>query len=326
MRKLSFLVAVVIASSALVGCRTNEATGRLQLSTMSREDEISLGTQAQPQLIAEYGGEVTSAALRNYVAEVGHSMAQLTEGDNPTLPWEFTVLDSDVINAFALPGGKVFISRGLLQEFENEAQLAGVLGHEIGHVTAKHIDERISQSQTLGIGGAIVGAVVGGGTNWGTLIDVVVGVGGQGYLLKFGRDQESEADALGVRYMVAAGYDPIGMVQVIEVLKKASEGPRPIEMLSTHPYPETRLARVSRLIEKEYTFARDNPQFVIGSDRFTQRARPYISAGPGDATQRLAAGGCWCGREHGDFVAVAAVPRPERRASIQPWRIVRPAE
>jgi len=327
MRQTTIALLTLLTLASLCGCRTNEATGRLQFGMMSREDEIELGSQVKPELIKEYGGEVSSQALRDYVTEIGMKLAQHTEGDSPTLPWTFTVLDSDVINAFAIPGGSVFISRGLLEAFENEAQLAGVLGHEIGHVTARHIDERITKAQGLTIGGALLGTMVGASTNWGALAGVIVGVSGQGYLLKFGRDQESEADALGVRYMVAAGYDPIGMIQVLEVLKAASEGPRPIEMLSTHPYPETRLVRVGELVAKDYAFARGNPDFIIGGAAFQSRARPYIGARRSLADEPMLAGGCWCGRDHrpighqiGDELVAVAVSGA--RFSLYPssWR------
>jgi predicted Zn-dependent protease len=135
MRLARFVFAALFVFAA--GCRYNPATGRSQLLLMSSEDAIALGTESKPALILEYGGEVESAQLRSYVSLVGHSLASLTEADYPQLPWEFTVLDSDVINAFALPGGKVFASRGLLARLDSEAQMAGVLGHEVGHVTAQ---------------------------------------------------------------------------------------------------------------------------------------------------------------------------------------------
>lgn len=259
------------------GCSVNPATGRRQFDMLSTEEEVALGSEAMPELVKEYGGEVESAALRDYVTGVGLKMTKFTEADGPDLPWEFTVLDSDVINAFALPGGKVFISRGLMDRFTNEAQLAGVLGHEIGHVTAQHIDERISQAMGIEVLAQVAGAAAGDQSVWAQAVPVIVGLGGQGYLLKFGRDQERESDILGMRYMVKAGYDPHGMYEVMEILAEASEGSGgPPEFLSTHPHPETRLATIKELLAGEYAYTQDNPEFGKYDGRWEREAAPYL--------------------------------------------------
>jgi predicted Zn-dependent protease len=232
--RLVFVAVFILAA----GCKYNPATGRSQLLLMSSDDAIALGTESKPALMQEYGGEVESAQLRSYVSLVGHSLASLTEADYPQLPWEFTVLDSDVINAFALPGGKVFASRGLLARLNSEAQRAGVLGHEVGHVTAQHVNERISQSMV--VAGVVVGAAVAAGQSdddWVRVgVPLIVGAAGTGYLLSYNRNQEQEADEQGVKYMTAAGYDPYGMLAVLQVLAdEAGSGPRPPEFLATHP-------------------------------------------------------------------------------------------
>ncbi len=275
---------IVVAGIAMVvclaGCSTNEATGRSQFDLMSTEQEIQLGDEAMPELVKEYGGEVSSPQLRNYVTEVGMKLAKQTEADNPNLPWKFTVLDSDVINAFALPGGKVFISRALMLQMRSEAELAAVLGHEVGHVTAHHIDERVSQAQGISLGGQILGEVLGqSGPSYADLANLIVGVGGQGYLLKFGRDQESESDSLGLRYMTRAGYDPRGMIRVMEILAEASKGGGDAEILSTHPYPETRLKRIKKELDDSYKSEMNNPNLKLYEDRWQQMAKPYLSLG-----------------------------------------------
>src|SRR5262249_8834355 len=144
-----FRVIVVLASlAALTGCTKNVATGkRIFTLGMSRDQEIALGSQAAPQFTQEFGGKVPSPALQQYVSNIGQKMAKETEAQNPTLPWEFTLLNMTVVNAFALPGGKVFFTRGLAEKLTTEAQMAGVMGHEIGHVTAQHGSQRIA-SQT----------------------------------------------------------------------------------------------------------------------------------------------------------------------------------
>jgi len=281
MRRTSLLITGVLALSAtMTGCTYNEATGRTQFVTMSREEEIALGTQATPELTKEYGGEVNSAELRKYVENVGERLVKHVEADYKNLPWEFTVLDSDVINAFALPGGKVFISRGLLAYFNDEAEVAGVLGHEIGHVTSQHVDERISHAMAVqGVGNAILVAVGNeGGSFVSQALPAIIGYGGQGYLLKFGRDQESEADIQGLKYMTAAGYDPHGMREVLEVLQEASAGNNPPEFLSTHPHPETRIKTVDRLLKEKYAYTQGNPEFKTYEERFQREAKPHLPA------------------------------------------------
>jgi predicted Zn-dependent protease len=259
------------------GCTTNPATGRSQFVTMTTHQEIALGTEAMPALTKEYGGEVASPQLREYVRGVGLKLAQHTEAEGPSLPWEFTVLDSDVINAFALPGGKVFISRGLLEKFENEAQVAGVLGHEIGHVTAQHTDERVTQASLIAFGTGLAGVATRDSGGWAQAVPLIVGAGGQGYLLTFSRSQESEADTLGLKYMTRAGYDPHGMLEVLGVLRDASEGGQPPEFLSTHPHPETRIDTVTKLLQGPYRDTQNNPAYQKFPERFEQGAKPFLA-------------------------------------------------
>ncbi len=287
-------LAILAAVMFLAGCQTNPATGRRQFNMMSTEEEIALGTEAMPQLIEEYGGRVRSQQLQEYVSGVGGRLAQHTEADGPGLPWEFTVLNSEVINAFALPGGKVFITRGLLERFDNEAQVAGVLGHEIGHVTAQHVDERVTQASLLQLG--VSGTELLAGERGGLVqaVPLVVGVGGQGYLLKFGRDQESEADVLGVKYMARAEYDPHGMLEVLQVLQSASQGGAPPEFLSTHPHPDTRIRTVRGLLEGEYAYTQNNDQYKKHSGRFKRFASPYLSPSSSAARHAEPAPVHWC--------------------------------
>jgi len=284
------LVAVcVFAISASPGCSRNPATGELQLSPMSVQQEIALGAQAMPELIDEYGGESDDPTLRDYVERIGAEVATYTEEYNPDLPWEFTLLDSDVVNAFALPGGKVFITEGLMARMTNEAQLAGVLGHEIGHVTARHAANQISQQ--MAIAGLSYAVLRGAGAGESRLMQMIVGQTGQGFLLKFSRDDELQSDELGIRYMVRADYDPLGQLQVMEILDdvQAEYGSGPPEFLSTHPYPETRIEYIRRLIETEYAYTQDNSRFDLHEDRFRRIALPRL----GDVRRRGVRPGAW---------------------------------
>ncbi|MCA9295703.1 MAG: M48 family metallopeptidase [Phycisphaerales bacterium] len=266
------LVAVVIVPSAITGCSINPATGDRQLMLVPDAQVQAMGASAAPQLTQEYGGEVQSPQLRAYVNRVGNALAAQVEPAYQQIDWTFTVLDSDVINAFALPGGRVFISKGLLQRFTNEAQVAGVLGHEIGHVTAKHVNERVSQSMAIELGVAAIGHY-----SESQLATAAASMFGNGYQLHFGRSQESQSDELGVRYMVRAGYNPRGMLQVLDVLREASEGgQRQPEFLSTHPYPETRLETINGLLAGEYKQAANDPALTFGEARFAKDAAPYL--------------------------------------------------
>lgn len=245
------IAALALGVGGLGGCVTNEATGKTTLNLISEEKEIAIGTDAEPQFIEENGGLVPSEKLTAYVSKLGHELAAVSE--RPDLPWNFNVLNSSQINAFALPGGKVFMSRGLLEKMTNEAQLAGVLGHEVGHVTAQHVNARMSQA--LIVQGIAIGATVAGeATDDDTLriLGVGAGVGGGVYLLKFNRDQESESDELGVRYMTSLGYNPNGQVQVMQILKEAAGGGGGPEFLATHPLPQTRIDRLQKLIAEKY--------------------------------------------------------------------------
>jgi predicted Zn-dependent protease len=254
LRVLFLSLAFPLLVGPLVGCTTNAATGHRQFNSLSRADEIELGKNAAPELAAQYGGPVSDPSLQAYVRRVGMSMVPNVEGDYADLPWEFTLLDSDVINAFALPGGKVFITRGLAEKLDDEAEMAGVLGHEIGHVTAEHADKRIS-SQYLAAGAAVLVGIAtkDDDRDWVRLgAPMLVGVGGQGFLLKFGRDEELEADKLGMRYMTRAGYDPEGQLGVMRVLAKSSPGARQPEWMSTHPYPGTRIKAIEKKLRNKY--------------------------------------------------------------------------
>jgi len=263
------LIAVLILGLIGPGCQTNPATGKKQLNMLSPQREIAMGSEASPKFIKAYGGEIPSEPILAYVRGIGHRLAEVSE--RPELPWEFHVVDSAVINAFALPGGKVFISRGLLVKLNSEAQLAGVLGHEVGHVTAKHINDRMAQALGWGIAGAAIGAA--GQTSdqtWLKGLGIGVGVGGTVYQLKFSRSQESQADELGVRYMTRLGYNPVAQIQVMKVLKKeAGSGNQP-EFLSTHPYPDTRIKRLRKLIKKKYPKYKNPAAYTFNFEPFKQ--------------------------------------------------------
>lgn len=305
------LMGALAATAVLAGCSVNPTTGRSQFNMLSMQDEVAMGEEAKAPLTEEYGGEVQNPQLKEYVSQIGRALAAQTEGEYPSLPWEFTLLDSDVINAFALPGGKVFMSRGLAEKFTTEAELAAVLGHEVGHVTARHSGQRVSQSMV--VSGLVIGAGVAAGQSDSDLIKagvpILVGAGGGGYLLKFNRSQELEADALGVRYMVKIGYDPLGARMVQEVLaREGGKGGQP-EFLSTHPYPESRIAAINAMLKGEYAYTQNNPDYKLFAERYKSQFLSKLAARSEGEEAGFAAAGAAAGAISGQMQATLGVGR-----------------
>jgi predicted Zn-dependent protease len=273
MRTRAALLSLVLAAGAFSGCTTNPATGKKIFTLgMTRDQEVALGEQSAPQFTQQYGGKVESPALQQYVTGIGLKMAKETEAQNPSLPWEFTLLNTDVVNAFALPGGKVFFTRALAEKLTTEAQMAGVIGHEIGHVTAEHAAQRIASSTAIEAGVAATAAVVSGSSN--TRVQQLGGygvpalsMGSQLVQLKFGRNEELEADRLGMRYMSNVGYNPRGQLEVMQVLKSLGASGTP-EILNTHPDPDARIAQVQQLLNTQYASMVNNPQYQDYKERY----------------------------------------------------------
>jgi predicted Zn-dependent protease len=228
------LVALI---AGLAGCVRNPVTGKRQLSLVSEEQEIALGQQAK-QEVAQSLGVVKDPELEAYVTRIGKAIA--VHSERPGLPWSFQVLDDPAVNAFALPGGPIFVTRGLLTHLSSEAQLAIVLGHEVGHVTAKHAVNLLSKQQLaqvgLGVGSILLPEDLRG---LGQLAQLGTGL----LFLKYGRDAERQSDELAYRYALGQRYDVREMSTVFHTLGKAAgAGGRLPEWLSTHPDPENRIA------------------------------------------------------------------------------------
>ncbi len=311
-RPLAIVLALALVSMGSVACSTNPATGRRSLTLLSWEQEMQMGADAAPQFTAQFGGAVANTSANRFVNRVGHRLLNGIEDEVPELEWEFTLLDSDVINAFALPGGKVFMSRGLAQRLDSESQLAGVLGHEIGHVTARHGNQRISKQLGFNIALGAAAVAVGVADEDSKLREVgqyavpALAIGGNVVLLKYGRDEESEADMLGVRYMTRAGYNPMGQVQVMQVLAAAGGGgARQIEWLSTHPYPETRIARLQEMIRDDYAFTQGSPDYQDYPNRYQNQFLSQLGALPRTEGQAILASlgepSLWCGHCMGGY-------------------------
>lgn len=236
-----------LSSAVLLGlaaCAVNPATGRREFMLVTEGQEIQMGREADPQVSASYG-LVDDPELQRYVSDLGLRLAALSE--RPELPWSFKVVDDPIVNAFALPGGFIYVTRGILANFDSEAELAGVLGHEIGHVTARHSASQMSQQQLQQV--LLVGGVV-----LSEKFREYVAPAAMAALpllnMSFSRGDESQSDELGLRYISSAGYDADAMIGVFQMLAQAGgggEGRLP-EWQLTHPYPENREANIRDVI------------------------------------------------------------------------------
>jgi predicted Zn-dependent protease len=251
----------------LASCATNPVTGRPEIVLMSESQEIAMGKEAAPEIAAAMG-IYKDDELQRYVESIGMRMASSSE--RPQLPWQFRVIDDSAVNAFAVPGGFVYITRGILAYMDNEAELASVVGHEIGHVTARHSVQQMTRQQfaNIGLGIGMIGLAVIGAGQLGEMLGSVVGSGMQLLFLKYSRDDETQADDLGFRYMSAAGYAPEEMPKVFHTLYRtttAEGGARVPEWASTHPAPENREGRIQEKIAK---LAADRPRGHIERDAY----------------------------------------------------------
>lgn len=256
MRGGRLLIGVVIAIFSLISYyamkEENPITGENQAVGMTRDQELALGEQAKPRLAQEFGGLDPSPELQAFVDEVGQRLVQSSDARTTDWRFDFNLLgDAQTVNAFALPGGPIFITRALLARMSDEAQLAGVLGHEIGHVVARHAAEQAAKTQ---LGQGLVGAVAVGTSN-----DAGYSAGGQMAqfvaqmtLMKYGREDELQSDSLGVRFMADAGYDPRALIDVMDILASASGGSRQPEFSSTHPDPGNRKAVIDNAIRERF--------------------------------------------------------------------------
>lgn len=249
------LVAVLLAGIALSRyyCNSsyNEITGEKQHISISPEQEVAMGLQSAPQMMAEMGGEITNHEAAELVKRVGDRIVRNSDAAKTVYNnhFEFHLInDPNTINAFALPGGQIFITTGLLARLKSEDQLAGILGHEAGHVVARHSAEKLAQMELAqGLTGAVTMATYDpGNPNSGYIAQMVSNM----LQMKYGRDQELESDELGVRFMLQAGYDPEQLIDVMEILKQAAGPNRAPEFQSTHPDPENRKEHIKAAIEK----------------------------------------------------------------------------
>ena len=257
MARLSPVIAAALLAGTVVvagGCATNPVTGGKDVVLTSESQEIEMGRKAHPQVLQQYG-RYDDEALQQYVNSVGQRIA--ASSHRPNLQYTFTVLDSADVNAFALPGGYVYITRGIMAYLNSEAELAAVLGHEIGHVTARHSVRQQTGATAAGVGAMVVGILTGSGD-----LANVANAAGTALVRGYGRDMELEADRLGAEYLNRIGYEPEEMIDVVRLLKnqemlevqmakQENRQPRVYHgVFSTHPDNDTRLKEVVRAAKK----------------------------------------------------------------------------
>jgi predicted Zn-dependent protease len=240
---------LLLAVSILVccgGCSVNPVTGKQQFTLFmpSPAEEKQIGEKYAPEMEKQMGGEIENAELQSYINQVGQKIAKASH--TPNAHFEYAALNDKAVNAFALPGGYIYITRGMLEQLNSEAQLAAILGHETAHVTARHSAQAISEQIGMEL---LIGAISTEKTGQGVV--TVAKLGSELIDLKYSRTHESEADSIGLDYMVKAGYNPIGMAQTMEILQRKS-GSKSFEWLSTHPNPQNRLADINKWIRKRY--------------------------------------------------------------------------
>jgi predicted Zn-dependent protease len=312
------LLLLLLPALAATGCATNPATGRSQLSFFGEEAELAMGRDVAEEIAASgavYGDE----ELAGYVAEVGGRLAEASE--RPYLPWSFQVLDDPGINAFALPGGWVYVTRGILAHLESEAELAAVLGHEIGHVTARHSVNQMSK-QILASAALLAASIHDEDiARWAGLGELGLGL----MFLQHGRSDERQADDLGLRYVLRAGYDPQEMPELFAMLERVGEaaaaGGLPT-WLSSHPDPGARRVRIAEEVSRLQAAGAPLPERIEREGYLERIAGLPYGPDPGlaaaydaGATETgLADGGDGTG---GAFLGTIALARVEESMSIE---------
>jgi len=223
-----------------VSCATNPISGKSQLMLFSEDQDIELGKSYAPEIEKEMGGKIQNVTLQNYINSVGLKVAAVSQ--KPYFDFHYTALEDETVNAFALPGGYIYITRGMLEKLNSEAELASVLAHETTHVVARHSSAQISREIGIEVALSAVSTKAPGGAMQ------VAGVARQIIGMGYSRVQEKEADLSGLDYMVKAGYDPHAMVQTMQMLEAEDKGGQ-IEFLSTHPSPENRVQYIAQAIK-----------------------------------------------------------------------------
>ena len=244
MRNKFALLILELFFCLFTGCAVNPITGEEELMLFPEEQDIAIGRQYAPEIEKQMGGRIPDPALQNYIDSVGQSVARVSY--KPYLEYSFVALNDKSINALALPGGAVFVTKGMLEKLDSEAQLAAILAHEITHIVARDVSNAMSNQIGINL---VLSAVTSKKTPQSVL--TIADLAQQIIGLRYSRKDEQEADLGGLNYMVAAGYNPYGMVETIQMLQNLNQT-RPIEFLSSHPSPENRIGYLTQAIQTKY--------------------------------------------------------------------------
>ncbi|MGF1460472.1 MAG: M48 family metallopeptidase [Leptolyngbyaceae cyanobacterium] len=273
---LGLLFAVFGLFNYFTSVSTNPITGENQRVALSPEQEIVLGQQGRQEVLQQMGQLHPSQSLQIYIDQVGQQVLKLSQASQSPYPFEFHVLDDpETINAFALPGGQIFVTTGLLTAMDSEAQLAGVLGHEIGHVVARHGAEQLAKRQ---LGATLVSAIGIAASEDQQSAEQAAAIAqavNQLISLNYSREDELESDRLGLQFMTAADYNPEGLVELMQIFESAESRGRPPEFLSTHPNPGNRISRLQAIIEENYPDGIPEP-LIEGEQAFARTVAPAL--------------------------------------------------
>lgn len=296
---------LLLVAGLAAGCAQNPATGEQQFVLMSDEEAAETGAEQHPKILERFGGAYDDPDLAAYVSRVGQKVA--AESERADVDYTFTVLDSPIANAMALPGGYIYVTRGLLALMNDEAELAALLGHEIGHVVARHSNEQMAQQTTASIGAVLVGVALGS-----EAATRLANVGAEAYVASYSRDQELEADRLGLRYASAAGYHADGMADTLRQLLRQRElrqtlagqgGGGDMSIFASHPNPEDRIARQQALLAERSVAGAHNRDALL--DRLDGLAYGGAEDGPPPAELDVVALGP--GQDFDDLAAAMPV-------------------
>jgi predicted Zn-dependent protease len=265
--KKLLLLLLSLASCLLVGCAVNPISGEEELMLLAESEDVKLGMSYAPEVEKELGGKIADEALQSYIDNIGQRIARVCH--RPDWDYHFTAVDHESVNAIAVPGGYIFITRGMLEKLSTEAQLAGILGHEVAHVVARDSAAALSREYGMAI---LLGAIQAAGASGDAMR--VATYTKQILSLRYSRKDEQEADLAGMDYMVRAGYNPSGMVETMQILRDLQQV-RPIEFFSTHPLPQNRMMYLSQRISSKYSGARG---LKVGKEDYQQRILARLKA------------------------------------------------
>lgn len=279
MRPKARLAITIVLTALCAACAARQAGEPIQpgFNVFSREQDIQLGQEAAEQIRGQVD-VVENRQLQDYISQLGQSLAMRPEADE--YPYSFTLINDSSINAFALPGGPIFVHSGLMEAADNEAEVAGVLAHEISHVALRHATNQASKANLIQLPAVLAGAAIGDGSLLARLGQLGLGLGVNSILLKYSRDAETQADALGARIMAGAGYDPLEMARFFQKLEEEG-GSRAPEFLSSHPNPGNRV----RAVEAEVQTLPRRP-YQAGTGRFPQMKQMIAQLPPPERPQQ----------------------------------------